>query len=138
MVPDAAGMEPGRAARHDLQRLGRRAGRRQHRERVALGVEGVDLLAAGDQWRPPPSALRQAAAHAGGGDELVLGPVAAEDLADLEQRDIGKAAVGVLLRRRDEAGHEARPHVGQLGGDRIGERERRIAAAEQLGLPSSR
>ena len=38
----AAGMEPGRPAGHDLHRLRRRAGRGQHRERVGLGVEGVD------------------------------------------------------------------------------------------------
>ena len=38
----AAGMKPGRPAGHDLQRLRRRAGGGQHRERVGLGVEGVD------------------------------------------------------------------------------------------------
>ena len=38
----AAGMEPGRPAGHHLHRLRRRAGGGQHRERVALGVEGVD------------------------------------------------------------------------------------------------
>ena len=39
----AAGMEPGRPARHDLQRLRRRAGGGEHRERIGLGVEGIDL-----------------------------------------------------------------------------------------------
>ena len=39
----AAGMEPGGPARHDLQRLHRRAGGSEHRERIGLGVEGVDL-----------------------------------------------------------------------------------------------
>ena len=37
----AARMQPARAARHDLQRLHRRAGGREHRERIGLGVERV-------------------------------------------------------------------------------------------------
>ena len=78
--------------------------------------------------------LGERAAHAGGGDELILGPVAAEDLADFEQRHVGEAAVGVLLRAGDQAGQQARPHVGEIGRDRIGERQLRLAAAEQLGL----
>ena len=95
----AAGMEPGRAARHDLQRLRRRAGRGEHRQRIGLGVEGVDLA-----WprRPVPPAAgraREPAPHAGRRGELVLRPVALEHLPDLEQRDVGIAAVGILLRR---------------------------------------
>ena len=86
----AAGMEPGRPAGHDLQRLHRRAGGRQHGEGVGLGVEGVDrarrLL---DQWRPMPLGLGERAAHAGGGGELILRLVALEDLPDLEQRHVG-------------------------------------------------
>ena len=78
--------------------------------------------------------LGERAAHAGGGGELICRRVAAKDLADFEQADIGKAAVGVLLRGRDQAGNEARPHVGKFGRDRIGERQFRLAAAEQLGL----
>ena len=93
-------MEPGRSARHDLQRLRRRAGRRQHRERIGLDVERVDLGRRADQCRPMPDALGERAAHAGRGGELVLRLVALEHLPDLEQRDVGKAAVGVLLRGR--------------------------------------
>ena len=72
-----------------------------------------------------PLALARRAPHAGRGGDLVLGLVAGEDLADLEQRHIGKAAIGVLLRRRHQAGDEARPHVREIGRDRIGERELR-------------
>ena len=79
-------------------------------------------------------ALGQRAAHAGRGGELVLRLVALENLPDLEQRHVGKAAVGVLLRGRDQAGNQARPHVGEFGRDRIGERQLRLAAAEQFGL----
>ena len=57
-----------------------------------------------------------------------------KDLADFEQADIGKAAIGVLLGRGDEARNEARPHVGQIGCDRIGERKLGLTAAEQFGL----
>src|SRR4029077_20485919 len=73
-------------------------------------------------------------AHTGGGGELILGPVALEYLADLEQRDVGEAAVGVLLRAGHESRNEARPHVGEVRRDRIGERDLRLSAAEQLGL----
>ena len=105
-------MEPRRPARHDLQRLCRRAGGRQHGERVGLGIEGVDLAG---RRRPRPADaghLGERAAHAAGSGELVLRPIAAEDLPDLEQRHVGKAAVGVLLRRGGKPGNQARPHVG--------------------------
>ena len=72
----------------------------------------------------------RAAADGGGGGELILGPVAAIGLADLEEGEIADTAIGIALGRRDEAGKEARPHVGHLGGDRIGEHQRIVAAAE--------
>ena len=55
-------------------------------------------------------------------------------LADLEQRGVRIAAVGVALGGRQQARHQARAHVRQIGGDRIGERQRGLAAAEQFGL----
>ncbi len=99
----AAGMEPGRPARHHLQRLRRRAGRDQHGERIGLGVERIDLAVT---LRPMPAdagRFGQRAADRRGGSELILRRVAAKHLADFEQADIGKAAVGVLLRRGDQA-----------------------------------
>ena len=65
-------MEPGRPARHDLQRLRRRAGRGQHGERVGLGVERIDLAVALDQCRPMPLALASARRTPVGGGELIL------------------------------------------------------------------
>ena len=133
MVPERPGCSQSGAARHDLQRLHRRAGRGEHRERIGLGVERVGHGRA----RPVPAdALRRrkAVAHAGGRDELVLGLVAPEDLADLEQRDVRIAAIGVGLRRRDQARQQARPHVGEIGGDRVGERQLGLSAAEQFGM----
>ena len=91
-------------------------------------------MAEPDQCRPMPFDGRKAVANAGGRDQLVLGPVALEHLADFEQRDIREAAIGVGLRRRDEARQQARPHVGEIGGDRIGERELGLPAAEQFGM----
>ena len=127
-------MKPRRTAGHDLQRLRRRAGRRQHRERIGFGVEGVDFAVALAPMPADAGRFCQRAAHAGGGGELIGRRVAAKDLADFEQGGIGEAAVGVLLRRRDQAGDQARPHVGEIGGDRIGQRQFRLAAAEQFGV----
>ena len=71
-------------------------------------------------------------AHAGRGDELILRPVAAEDLADLEQRHIGKAAVGIGLRSGNQPGQQAWPHVGEIGRYGIGEFQLGLAPAEQF------
>ena len=131
----AAGMEPGRPAGHDLQRLRRRAGGGEHRERIGLGVEGVDAAGAADQWRPVPRRLGERAADAGGGGELVLRLVAAEHLADLEQR-----------RRRRSRGRRCAARRATRPGSRLGRMSDRsaaiglasassgCAAAEQLGL----
>ena len=69
-------------------------------------------------------------AHAGCGNQLILRPVAPEDLADFEQRDIREAAVDVGLNGGDESGQQARPHVGEIGSDGVGERELGLSAAE--------
>ena len=55
-------------------------------------------------------------------------------MSDLEQRDTRETAIGILLRAGHQPGNEARPHVGQIRRDRIGEREFRLPAAEQLRL----
>ena len=72
-----------------------------------------------------------AEAHAGGGNELILGERPAIGLAKLEQRAVGEAAVAVPLRRGDEAGQEPGPHLRKLGRDRIAQSEFSRAAAEQ-------
>ena len=64
--------------------------------------------------------------------------VAGEALADLEQGDVAEAAVGVALRRREQARQQARAHVGEVGGDRVGERELGVAAAEQFRVAHAR
>ena len=127
-------MQPRRPARDDLQRLRRRAGGDEHRERVGLGVEGIDLGRGGRPVAANAGRLRERAAHAAGRGELVLGAVAAEDLSDLEQRHVGHAAIGVLLGGGEQPRNETRPHVGEVRRDGIGERKLRLAAAEQLGL----
>ena len=73
----------------------------------------------------PARALRlgRAAPQRRRGDALVVLAVAAEHLADLEQRDVAEAAPRVAFGRGDEAGNEARAHVGKVGGDRVGQRQ---------------
>ena len=78
--------------------------------------------------------LRGPAADAGRRHALVLGTVAQEGLADLEQRHVADAAVGVALRRRDQGRQQARPHVREVRRDGIGERELRLAAPEGFRL----
>ena len=130
----AAGMKPGRATGHDLQGLHRRAGRGENCKCVAFRIEGVDRPGLA---RPMPAdavGFGERAAHAAGRGELVFRTVAFKDLPDLEQRGIGETAVGIALRRHDQAGKETWPHVGQFGGDRISQRQCRAAATEKLGL----
>ena len=62
------------------------------------------------------------------------GVVATIGLAELEQRDVGKATVAIALHGCEQAWQQARAHRRHLDRDRVGEFERLGAAAEQLGL----
>jgi hypothetical protein len=55
--------------------------------------------------------LGEPAPHARRGGELILRRVAFEDLPDLEQRCVGKAAVGVALRGLHQTRDQARAHI---------------------------
>ena len=68
---------------------------------------GTDATAAPTTTIPNQTAAQAACRH-----ELVIGPVAIEHLADLEQRGVGKAAVGIPLSGGDQARTQAWPHVG--------------------------
>ena len=81
-----------------------------------------------------PGGFCQRPPHARRGGQLVGRLVAAEDLADLEQRHVGDAAIGIALGGGNQPRDQARPHVRQVGRDRVGERKLRLAAAEQLRL----
>jgi len=81
-----------------------------------------------------PVALASPRANAASGGELILRTVAAEDLSDLEQRYVGKAAVGVVLCGSNEPWDQARSHIREIRGDWIGECEFGLSAAEQLRL----
>jgi hypothetical protein len=123
MAAAAARMQPGRTARHDLQCLHRRADGGEHRKCVRFGVEGIDILR---RARPMPARairLRQSAADARRRRELIFRPVAFENLSHFKERDVAGAAIRIASRRRQQPGHQARPHVGQFRGDRIGERK---------------
>ena len=121
----AAGMEPRRTAGNDLQRLRGRPGGNEHGEGIALDVERIDRRGLGGPVAAGARVRGKRAAHAGRRHELILRLVAAEYLPDFEQSNVRKTAVGVLLCRCDQAGQQARPHVGQFGGNRIGERQLR-------------
>src|SRR5262245_49409838 len=95
-------MQPGRSSRHDLERLRWGAGSSQHGERVGLGIESIDLAATGRPMTADAACFGGRAAHAAGGRDLILRTIAAEDLPDLEQRRVGKTAVGVVLRGSNE------------------------------------
>ena len=100
IVPRAAGMEPGRAARHDLQRLRRRAGGGEHRERVGLGVEGIDLgrrarPVAADAATPWPAPRRTPRR----GGELILRLVAAKICPTSNSATSAKPRSALRLRR---------------------------------------
>src|SRR4029077_14136088 len=130
--PAASGVEPGRTTRHDLQSLHRGSGRGQYGESVGFYVENID---GSGLVRPVTAASRllgKAAAQPAGGRELVGRLIAFEDLANFEHCGVGEPAVGIALRCHDQAGNETRPHVGQLGGDRISKRKLRCAATKQL------
>ena len=116
-------------------------------ELVDLATEGALAAMPGDVWladrswtRPQwtveelvaakAGRLGQRAADTGGGRKLILRRITMEHLTDFEQGDIGKTAIGILLRGSDQTRYEARPHVGKFGRDRIRKRQLRLAAAE--------
>src|SRR5690349_11341516 len=108
-------MKPGRTAGRDLQRRHRGAGRRERGKRVGFGVEGVDRVAILAVLRvaPMPAGagwFGERAPDAGGGGELIGRRVAAENLPDLEQSDVGETAVGIFLRGGDKTGNETWAH----------------------------
>ena len=81
--------------------------------------------------------LCRTAADAGGDPALLVGLIALIGARNFEQRNVAEAAIGIALRRRDQSRQQGRPHVGHVGGDRVGELEFRLAAAEKLGVPGS-
>ena len=125
-------MEPGRAARNDLQRLSGRSRRDQDRKRIALASNASTSPSPLRPVAADAGRLGERAPHAGGGDELVLRLIPAKHLAHFKQTHVGEAAIGVLLGGGDKAGNEARPHVGKFGRNRIGQRKLGLAAAEAV------
>ena len=80
-----------------------------------------------------PVRLGPAAPHSRGRDALIVFARSEKDLPDFEQRNVAQGPARVALGGGDEARNETRAHVGKVGCDRVGERERRRAAAEQFG-----
>src|SRR5262249_34155185 len=130
----SSGMEPRRAARHHLQRLRGGAGGSQHRQRVGFGVEHIDFAVGGGPMASDAGRFGASAAKAASGGELILRAIAAENLSDLEQRYVGKAAVRILLCSSNKPRDQARSHIRKIRSDWIGEREFGLSAAAQLRL----
>src|SRR6516225_8705674 len=80
---------------------------------------------------PCPCLFRGAASDRASRDLLIGFAIPQEDLANFEQREIAITPVGIALRRRNKARQEAWPHIGKLGGNRIGERQGLSPAAKQ-------
>ena len=117
-------MEPGRPAR---RRPAGRPSARRARPAAPCASALASKASTGDRAAVPVAAdalgSRRAAPHAGRLDGLALRLVGREALADLEQRHVAEAAVGVALRRLEQARQQARAHVGEVGRDRVGERQ---------------
>jgi len=132
-------MVPFGATLLDLDIAHRQAASLEHRERVGLGVIDVDRLAAAlGSVRPhaPGAGKRcRAAADAAGDAALAFRPVALIGSRNLEDRHVAEATIGIALGGRQEARQQRGPHVGHVGGDRIGELQRTAAAAEKFRMP---
>ena len=108
----ATGMQILRPARDDLHLVDGHAAGGERRQRIGLGVEHIDGAGGARPVAAGAGSFGGAAADGGGGDQLILRPVAREYLADLEEGDIGIAAIGVSLRGERETRQQARAHVG--------------------------
>ncbi len=123
----AAGVIPGRRLRSRLQRVRADAARSERRDGIGLHEIGVGRAA-----RIVPALWPGGTgAHAGRHLELPLGRVVAILRAHFEERAVGEAAIGVSARGGEEIGQERRPHLVELGADRIGEPQHIGTAAEE-------
>ena len=133
----SAGMKPGRSVHADLQTALRNTKRAEQSQSVGFGVENVGVRRAIGPMAPAPRNTRAAAPQTSGHCFLIFGRRAPEDGADFKQSDITEAPRGIALRRRDEARQKARPHIGEIRRDRIGEHER-FRRRRTLALPHAR
>ena len=63
---------------------------------------------------------------------MIVWSVAFENLADFKQSEITNAAIGIALGGREQTRQKARAHVGEIGRNRIGERQFFCATTEKL------
>src|SRR5262245_27905740 len=126
----SSGMEPRRAARHHLQRLRGGAGGSQHRQRVGFGVEHIDFAVGGGPMASDAGRFGASAAKAASGGELILRAIAAENLSDLEQRDVSEAVVDVVLCGSNKPRDQTRTHIREIRSNWIGERQFGVPTAE--------
>ena len=98
----AAGVEPSRRFGGDLDILGRRAHRRERRERVGLDLVKIDWLR---RFAPVPG-TGLTGAQPGRGQHLALRRVVAIERPQFEQCRVGVAAIGVAPYCGDEPGQQ--------------------------------
>ena len=124
----AARVPPGRG--RALRRLQRSDGRAQFLEQgQQVGLDGEDVALRG--LVPAARGLRDQDRRDDGA--LVGRLVAVEGRADLEQGRVREALAGVAAGRLDQVGQQRRAHAVQLRGDRIGQHQLGLTAAEQFG-----
>src|SRR6516164_10447301 len=85
-----SGMKPGRATRYGLQRGRRRAGGGEHRQRIGLSVERIDLAIALGPMPADAGRFCQRTPQGCGRGGLILGTIATKYLSHFEQGSVGK------------------------------------------------
>ncbi len=123
MVPERPGCSQAAAARHDLQRLHRRAGSRQHRERIGLGIQRIGRRRAGPVPSDAPSTRQSRGARPKRRMSWSSGRSPLNTWPTSNSATSVKPRLALACAARDQAGQQARPHVGEVGRDRVGERK---------------
>ncbi len=117
---------PWRRLGRGLHRADRPTGRFERRQRIGLGVIGIHFARF-----LGPMARRLALAQARRDQGLIVGLGAGILRADLEQRGVRHAAIGIALRRAQQIADDRRPHRVEIGADRIGEQDRAAIPREE-------
>src|SRR5665213_3094140 len=107
----ATRMEPGRSVGGNLHLFRRKADRVENRQCVGLDVEDGRRRRRARPMTAGAGERGGTAAHARRRGELVLRPVAAINLADLEEREIEETAIGIASDRGNQARKKTGAHI---------------------------
>src|SRR3546814_1672766 len=95
-----------------------------------MRISGWSSDVCSSDLRRPIARPAQAVTDTGGGGVLSVGLVVAPGGADLEQREIGEAPVGVAPGGAQQVRQNRGPHDVEIGADRVGEPQRFRDATE--------